>query len=535
MKIAQTFWSAKKDTLKDSYGWYSPVHHIQSWVLSSNLLRKYYSEVELYTDKSGYELLIAKLKLPYTKVHVVLDDLNNYDPNLWALPKIYTYSLQEKPFIHIDGDVFIWEKFSNELTNSDLITQNKESATQYYQNIWDKLENNLSYFPEEIIRDREANKEIKAYNAGIFGGNNLNFIKEYSKRAFDFVDRNISRLEKISITDFNIFFEQYLFYCLSKELRVGCLFDEVIEDNGYKGFGNFEDVPKTKSYLHLLGTYKRDLKTCEKMSKQLLLEFPDEYLKTLNLFDNNSHKIYKKIINNKGTFNSLSFKCYYDNSLRVSKYPRTFEILSKYKNIPSIEIESLFKSNKIYKTIEDSNDDMSLSIYKYEKEIECYLSSLFSVDTYDLCKKNFENIKLYTKFVRTPLQFSLSTRRNVLKLKSSYLIGDDTTFFIGEDPNKVFTRIIIPKLEKPFYQEVIIDELDEFILKELEKTLTISQLQKEVEKYFDAEDLENSRTEYEKLIFSKTKMLIYNNVINPVQNTVRAEKDEKKSLVNINV
>ena len=43
---------------------------MMSWVLSCLSLRNYYDDVELYTDKLGYELLIEKLRLPYTYVHV---------------------------------------------------------------------------------------------------------------------------------------------------------------------------------------------------------------------------------------------------------------------------------------------------------------------------------------------------------------------------------------------------------------------------------------------------------------------------------
>jgi len=72
-KVIQSFWSGNRDSLlKDNFGWLSPKHHLISWCLSSNLLAKFY-DVELYTDKVGYDLLIEKLKLPYSKVHLVMD------------------------------------------------------------------------------------------------------------------------------------------------------------------------------------------------------------------------------------------------------------------------------------------------------------------------------------------------------------------------------------------------------------------------------------------------------------------------------
>lgn len=192
MRIIQTFWSGNKDTILDaSYGWYNSMYHIMGWVLSSNLLSKLYNELELYTDKKGYELLITELKLPYTKVHVLLDDLNTYDSNLWALSKLHVYSLQKKPFLHVDGDVFIWEKFDKNLLQSKLIVQNLERGTDYYKNKWIKLKEDFVFIPEEILEEESKSENMYAYNFGIFGGSDLKFIEKYTNLSFKFVKEKI--------------------------------------------------------------------------------------------------------------------------------------------------------------------------------------------------------------------------------------------------------------------------------------------------------------------------------------------------------
>ncbi len=513
MKIVQTFWSGGKNNLmNESYGWFSPDYHVMGWVLSSNLLRRYYSDVELYTDKVGYELFIKKLNLPYTKVHVVLDCLNKYNSKLWALPKIYTYSLQEEPFLHIDGDVFIWGKFDKDLMSSEFITQNMESATEYYKKLWIELENNLSYFPEEIIQDRKENTDIKAYNVGIFGGNNIQFIKQYTKKAFEFVDKNISSLQNINVGNFNIFFEQYMFYCLTKNKKVDCFFDEIFEDNGYKGFGNFEQVPKEKKYLHLLGTYKRNAKTCIKMTKQLLVEFPLEYIKTLKQFNCNSIGIYDTCINLNNTDKFKSFHEYYNPIPQIEKYPRTVQILKKHLNYSLKEIIEIFENNKKIRSEIDFHDNEEfISVYKYEKNNENYLNSLKHNNVYDLCLANYKNSKLYLDFINSPFSYSFKRAHSIKEIKTSFLIGDDVTFYIGENISKNFTRLIVPSLEKPYYQEIIMDELDEIIFEETSTAVNLKQLLKNLEKYFDLEDLENSKKEYQKLIINKIRMLVYNN------------------------
>ena len=54
MKIIQTFWTARQDTLKHSFGWTHPEYNLMSWALSCLSLREHYDEVELYTDSAGY-------------------------------------------------------------------------------------------------------------------------------------------------------------------------------------------------------------------------------------------------------------------------------------------------------------------------------------------------------------------------------------------------------------------------------------------------------------------------------------------------
>lgn len=109
MKIIQSLWS--KPSLITG-GWSEKTFYYMSWALSCLKLKEFYNSVELFTDKKGKEFLIDRLQLPYDKVNIVLDDLNEFNSRLWALGKIYTYSIQHEPFIHVDGDVYIYGKSS---------------------------------------------------------------------------------------------------------------------------------------------------------------------------------------------------------------------------------------------------------------------------------------------------------------------------------------------------------------------------------------------------------------------------------------
>ena len=61
MRIIQTFWSGGHDPLECGYGWSHAEHNLMSWALSCHSLRGHYSQVELYTDQRGYDVLIGKL------------------------------------------------------------------------------------------------------------------------------------------------------------------------------------------------------------------------------------------------------------------------------------------------------------------------------------------------------------------------------------------------------------------------------------------------------------------------------------------
>lgn len=70
MKIIQSFWTGNVSDTSKTYGWLSSKYHYLGWILSVNQLKKFYTQVELVTDSYGYDILIEKMNLPYSKVHV---------------------------------------------------------------------------------------------------------------------------------------------------------------------------------------------------------------------------------------------------------------------------------------------------------------------------------------------------------------------------------------------------------------------------------------------------------------------------------
>ena len=288
MRIIQTFWTAGQDPLKESFGWAHSEYHLMSWALSCLNLREHYDEVELYTDSTGYHILIEVLGLPYTTSHVVFDDFKCLSQH-WALSKIKTYSLQTEPFIHVDGDVFITKPLPKEIEKATLVAQNKERSTDYYQKMIDKILSVKTLHIEEEVLSQIKDGDIPSYNMGVFGGHDLNFIHEYCDKVFHFMDTNqMNDLESAnSSTGCNVFFEQIFFaiYAGLMNKTVTPLIPRLIDDNGYihKDFSNLAEY-YSSSYFHLLGGHKRRKDVNSFLKKILLLKDASLYKKFIPLF-----------------------------------------------------------------------------------------------------------------------------------------------------------------------------------------------------------------------------------------------------------
>lgn len=311
VKIIQTFWSSydEQKPLVNNGGFLCPEIHWMSWAFSCLQLRKFYPDVELHTNQAGKEILIDKLGLPYTKVHLSLENefMNNLDPKMWAYSKIHTYSIQKEPFLHVDGDVFIWETFDEKLMESQLISQNVEdSLLQIYQHSIDVIKKNANYVPDWLINNPT---NFSAYNAGIIGGSDITFFAEYTSLAFDFYAKNIESICELRTLDSNIntIPEQYLFYYLSKKnnKEVNCFSEKKVSvDGDFNDFVDIAAIPNKKQYIHILGQFKKNRNLNDFVNYVLKKEYPEYWHKIVELFKTENvlspyFKRYLKIEENK--------------------------------------------------------------------------------------------------------------------------------------------------------------------------------------------------------------------------------------------
>ncbi|HNZ84806.1 MAG TPA: cysteine peptidase family C39 domain-containing protein [Paludibacteraceae bacterium] len=263
MHIIQSYWNpnTKEDVLLQTGGFVCPEIHWMAWAFSCLQLRKFYPNVELHTNKAGKELF-ELLGLPYTAIHTSMetDFMRNLHPSMWAYAKIHTYSLQTESFLHVDGDVFIWKAFDEQLMSSPLIAQNIEDNLIFYNHSIEVIEKHADVVPEWVGKYKH---HPKAYNAGILGGNDIYFFKQYTQLALEYYQNNENKLNKMINEDSNVntIPEQYLFYVLSQDSNVPVAVfsnknEGVCNPDDFLRFVEISKIPYQEQYCHILGKLK---------------------------------------------------------------------------------------------------------------------------------------------------------------------------------------------------------------------------------------------------------------------------------------
>lgn len=289
MKIVQSFWSKPglSDTKINCCGWPQKQYNYFSWQFSALQFCKFYEEVELITDQYGYDLLINKFQIPYTNVKVILDELNDYHPKLFVVGKLLAYQRQDKPFIHADGDVFIWERLPKNLESAGLICQHKEAGNDYnkwYSNVFVEMASKLDYIPAAIWNSLDRhNSVIESVNAGIIGGNDIDFFTRYSNEAFSFINENISRLDEINIFPANTVFEQFLFNAMAEGENRTIEFFKNDYNFFWKDFVDFTGLPTQVKYIHPPGKVKHERRVCDSLEFNFKSNYAPYYQRTVDL------------------------------------------------------------------------------------------------------------------------------------------------------------------------------------------------------------------------------------------------------------
>jgi hypothetical protein len=107
--------------------------------------------------------------------------------------------------------------------------------------------------------------------------------------AFQFVNKNLLKAEKINIGMFNTVFEQFLFYAMAEEknITINCYFPEDAVNHAFDGLAEISSLPDKVKYVHTVGSYKKKQLTGEMLAFRLQSDYPDYYYEIMNLLRTN--------------------------------------------------------------------------------------------------------------------------------------------------------------------------------------------------------------------------------------------------------
>jgi len=531
MKIIQTFWSGEYDekiSLDIKAGWRFAEHNWMSWTLSAMLLRKKYEKLELYTDVRGKKILIDLLKLPYTKVHIVFDEESKIHPRLFALAKIKTYSLQKEPFIHIDGDLFLWNSFSKDLIDKEIIASNPELNLFFNKEILEDMEEHFQYIPDHL-NDIHKQEQIFSANAGIFGGTNLKFVREYCLMAEKIIEKNEKCLQHVNIKLVNMLIEQVsLFYLArNKDVDITYYVSKPVEHSLYEDFWRFADVPDV-SMIHPVGGCKQIPYVVYHLEKRLQMEFPSMYYSIVRLCKNDKiplrGRLYNYLdLNDSEGFCDATILKHATNYSEIENlkprlgqiYRRTWLVIQYY--YPQMK----FEHNDLKLIIEENKLNNSLQeIYTLETyAMACFENLLLGIKNGEFYKNEVNHYKNTTKFIIDDnwLRRKVSLKDEVVLLYLYKPWGNLNNSKIGisevlESTDDEYCVTLSVDLTAITIHEGIHKELDAIILKLIQKPIYIEDLLVKLITYFD-EELETGNPKYQLLIYDVLKRLAFENVI----------------------
>ncbi|MBS1599922.1 MAG: hypothetical protein JST75_16975 [Bacteroidetes bacterium] len=568
MKIIQTFWTGPSssplnniESLDMKGGWLSSEYHWMSWSLSCLQLRKFYDDVELITDERGKEILIDILNLPYTKVSTTLEGtLSAYPKELWSLAKIFSYSSQNSPFLHLDGDVFVWHPFDEHIINAPLVSQNKEANIFYYRDMLRDMEKYFTYIHPSLKSLYPLPSTIFASNTGIFGGHDLAFIKEYCNAAFELVDKNHELPKYVHNPQFNFLFEQCLLYymALSKERDITYVIPKIVDTPVYEDYVRFMDVPFAQM-IHPVGGYKKMLFICDHLAKRLRKEYPEYYYNIINIYLHKNlpviNQVYEKAtatpeiyflndqifyeskdntetikVNNKTTIASR-------NGSGDFSFPRTLTALEILSN-DALEFSTLLNNrtdSDLYNRLKKSAAGIAtikgkktvLEILQLEYQISKLLENLedpaFVQEGYLHDKKNYhEAEEVFTSDIDQILGASLRLNENAVMLDLSKKWEHDPTaegikFFIQKQLNEEDSLnqvMLVPNMLHLAVDEIYLDSLEMIIVNIVkDRPKEIREILIEAGEYFDSAEIKENFQNYRKLIFDTIKILLFSMIL----------------------
>jgi hypothetical protein len=282
MHAVWSFWSEPYRRSR-GHGWREPRHHWLAWALSVSLARQHFDTLQLVTDAFGKAMLVDELGLPFDKVETDLDDLAEVDPEWWALGKLAAYSRQNRPFVHLDADVFLWKPLPSRLLAAPVFAQCPERHGR--EDSWRKMgaierafERHGARLPVEwTFAVSRVVDSFRKDSCGIVGGTRADFLRHYALTALKLVrdPANAAAWDELPAhNNYNMIVEQFFL--------AACVDYHAINPRSvFRGiemrylFANWEEAHDRRAsteagFSHLLGPFaKQDLDVTARLERRV--------------------------------------------------------------------------------------------------------------------------------------------------------------------------------------------------------------------------------------------------------------------------
>jgi hypothetical protein len=294
VRAVWSFWSKPFRAFKGRI-WREPVHHLLAWGLSLRLARRHYPETVLVTDRVGRALLVDRLGLDFTHVSTELERLREADHGWWALGKLVAYGLQDRPFVHLDTDVFLWKPLPPRLRSAELFSQCPEDHSLEEWCSPREVEAVFARHDVELPAEWEWARSrctdgFREENCGILGGTHTDFIRYYANLAVGLaLDRSYACAwqDLSDKSGYNMLIEQFLLAaCVDyHRFHPDSPFHNVRLANLFSSFGESfnPDATGRAGFTHLMGNAKTNFHVTQRLEKRVEREDREFYQRCVNL------------------------------------------------------------------------------------------------------------------------------------------------------------------------------------------------------------------------------------------------------------
>ncbi|MFW6243059.1 MAG: DUF6734 family protein [bacterium] len=287
MKYIHSMWSTpgKKDNFDNEFDKKYLIKNFYSYLFSALLVKKHGHTIELYCDENAYDLYSL---IPYDNIHVIDLDNDGVDSKFWIYGKIKTHLLLNEPYIHIDGDVFLFNDVLKNFNDKyDLVVQSIENdkVLNKYFNVY--YESSTPFVNMKNLNIDWFKYDLTAFNCGVIGFNDIDFKNKYAKQTKDLLVKLSSGVDFVDnrnkYAGMFLLAEQSLLYYLTKEYNKKYLEVLPYDEMKKRNFVNWTNIADEIGYCHMLGYSKYKEKVINAIITNINRDFP-EYSNTLKKF-----------------------------------------------------------------------------------------------------------------------------------------------------------------------------------------------------------------------------------------------------------